>query len=90
MKYASKKTNLNDYGTLDFKENYAVIFNTNSHLNCMKNISNLGYISARIELNMTMVRRLQIINYLKENPEVLKVPVRSPVFVLGYQISDIA
>ena len=43
MKYASKKTNLTDFGNLDFIDNYAAIVNTKCHSNCMKNISNLGY-----------------------------------------------
>ena len=36
------------------------------------------------EMLMSMKRRLKIIDYLKSVPEVLNIPVKSPVFVLGY------
>ena len=45
--------------------------------------TNIGFISARIELNMTFVRRLKMIEYLKQVPRVLSIGVPSPVFVMG-------
>ena len=43
----------------------------------------LGYVMYRLELFMSMTRRLKFIDYLKSVPEVLNIPVPSPVFVLG-------
>lgn len=45
--------------------------------------SNLGYISSHIESNLIMVRRLRFIQYLKENPNIINIPIRCPVFVTG-------
>lgn len=46
-------------------------------------MSNLGYISARIEMNMTWVGRLKLIQYFKDVPQLLDIPIRDPVFVMG-------
>ena len=77
-----RKTKLKDFGGLEFAEGYRRIANTKSHRSQI--LSNLGHISAKMELNLTMVRRLRLVDYFKKNPEVLKTPVRSPVFLLGY------
>ena len=44
--------------------------------------TNLGFISAH-QLNMTFVRRLKMIEYLKQVPRVLSNGVPGPVFVMG-------
>lgn len=80
--YAVKKTKLNDFGSdLQFLHTYDLVLQSDIH-KALK-FSNLGFISARIEMNMTMVRRLKFIDYLKHNPSVLSVPVPGPVFVMG-------
>ncbi len=81
MKYAVKKTKLTDFGDMTFADSYNTIDNTATHKSLI--LTNLGYIMARLELNNSMVRRLQLIQYLKDVPEVTKIPVPSPVFVLG-------
>lgn len=81
MKYAVKKTKLTDFGDMTFADSYAAIGNTETHKSLV--LTNLGYAMVRLELNNSMVRRLQLIDYLKNNPEVKKVPVKCPVFVLG-------
>ncbi len=81
MKYAQRKCKLTDFGDLTFVDSYSTIMNLPTQQKMVYH--NLGYIMARIELNMTMVRRLKTVQYLKDVPEVLNVPLPSPVFVLG-------
>jgi len=81
MKYAMKKTKLKDFGDLGFVDCYSGVHNTSIHR--VKKYTNLGFLSARMELNMVMSRRLRLIEYFKKFPEILQIPVRSPVFVLG-------
>lgn len=81
MKYAVKKTGLTDFGDLSFLGAYNSIFSTETHRKLK--LTNIGYIMYQIELNQTMLRRLTFLQYLKDCPEIVKVPVRSPVFVLG-------
>jgi hypothetical protein len=45
--------------------------------------SNLGFVSAQGELEMAMIRRLKLIDYLKKVPEILNIPIRSPIIVTG-------
>jgi hypothetical protein len=81
MKYASKRTKLHDFGDLSFSHSYNAIINTETHRQLK--LTNIGYLVYQIELNQTMVRRLKFIQYLKDCPQVLQIPIRSPVFVLG-------
>ena len=81
MKYAMKKTKLSDFDGTTFVKNYEVVLNTPEFKQL--ELTNIGYFSYRIEMNMTMVRRLKLVDYLKRNAEVNKVPIRAPVFVLG-------
>jgi len=81
IKAAIKKSKLSDIGDSEFIENYRVVMESKNYK--AQRFTNIGYISAQIELYITWVRRLRFIQYLKEVPEVVKVPVRSPVFVMG-------
>jgi hypothetical protein len=81
MKYAMKKTKLQDFGGTTFADSYALITNTPSH-QALK-LTNLGHIMYRLELNMSMCRRLKFIQYLKDIPAILDVKVPTPVFVMG-------
>lgn len=81
LKYAMKKTNLSDFGGSEFVAAYSKMMNSATQKK--QKYTNLGYISAKIELGMTWVRRLKFVQYLKEVPEVKQIPVRSPVFVMG-------
>lgn len=81
MKYAVKKTKLTDFGGSDFIANYQTVIDCPAHKKLQ--LTNIGYIMYRIEMNMTMVRRLKFIQYLKDVPEVKEIPIRSPVFVMG-------
>lgn len=83
LQVAIKKAKCSDFGdpTMQFVENYKCILNSEEHR--QQSFTNLGYISARIEVVMTFARRLKFVEYMKANPQVEKVPVTSPVFVTG-------
>lgn len=81
MKFGMKTTKLSDYGNTEFVKAYDCVTNLATHKSLK--LSNIGYLMYRNELNYTMSRRLKAIQYYKANPDVMKVPVRSPVFVLG-------
>lgn len=84
MDFAVKKTKLSDWGDdsdNNFEKFYTSIMESPRHK--AQRYSNIGYIFAQNELNMTWVRRLKFVQYLKDVPEVLNIPVRSPVFVMG-------
>jgi hypothetical protein len=81
MKHAMRKTKLSDFGDTSFVNNYAVLTESPAHQKLK--LTNLGFIMYDIEMTQTMGRRLAMLQYLKDAPEILKIPVRSPVFVLG-------
>lgn len=55
----------------------------NSESHKKQKFHNLGYISANIEISMALARRLMFVKYMQDNPDLLKISVRSPVFVMG-------
>jgi hypothetical protein len=81
LDYAKRKGKLTDLGDLDFIDQYNILMH--SEVQEQQRYTNLGYLSATIELNMNFVRRLKLIQYYKDVPKVLSVPVRAPVFVMG-------
>lgn len=81
LKYATKKTKLTDFGGTEFIDAYSLIMTSPEQLK--EKYTNLGYITAKIELGMGWVRRLKHIKYLSDHPDVKKVPLREPVFVMG-------
>lgn len=81
MKYAMKKTKLQDFGGTTFADSYALIMDTPIHKQLR--LTNLGHVMYRLELNMSMCRRLKFIQYLKDVPAIQDVKVPSPVFVTG-------
>jgi hypothetical protein len=81
MKSVMKETKLSDFGDLSFVESFKVI--TESALQKSLTFSNIGYIMAFAEYTTNLTRRVQLIDYLKKAPEVLVIPIKSPVFVFG-------
>lgn len=81
MKNAMKITRLSDFGETAFVKVYEKVSNFPIHKSLK--ISNVGYLMFHNELQSSMIKRLQAIQYYKTNPDVLKIPLRSPVFVLG-------
>jgi len=81
IKYARKKVNLEDLGDEGFIQNFKAIIHSSTQEKQV--YTNLGYVSARIELSLNFVRRLKLIQYYKDVPRVLSIPTRAPVFVMG-------
>lgn len=81
LRRAMKKAKLSDFGGTEFVTAYRAIMNNKDYKS--QRFTNIGYLGADIELIITWVRRLKMIEYFKQTPEVLQVPVRSPVFVMG-------
>ena len=84
MKAAEKKSKLNDYGITtdnDFRKHFNLIMNSKEYKG--QKLTNLGYVFANIELQMCFVRRLKFVDFIKQNPDVLKTKVIAPVFVVG-------
>ncbi len=81
MKKAMKATNLTDFGDLSFAKVYETASGYPSHK--ALRLSNVGYLMYQIELQSTMEKRLKMMDYYKKHPDVLKIPFRAPVFVLG-------
>lgn len=76
-----EKTGLTDFGGTKFIDNYTVI-TSGAALRRLR-YHNLGYIMAQLELNITMIRRLKLVQYLKDAPDVRNINVEKPVFVVG-------
>lgn len=81
MTEATKVTGFSDFGDLDFLNYYKKIaispFYQSLHF------SNLGNIVAQMEFMLVMKRKLRLIHYLKEVPEIKAIPVPAPVFIYG-------
>ena len=45
--------------------------------------SNMGYIMSQMESKLMMDRRIKFSKYIEEHPEITKIPVEAPVFVMG-------
>jgi hypothetical protein len=78
---AKKSTGLSDFGDLEFVRNYKLV----SELPFYKTLpfTNVGFITAVKEIELTVTRRLQMRDYLKSEKAVHSVPVQSPLFVFG-------
>jgi len=65
----------------DFMENYRTIYATPTW-KTMK-FHNIGLMMANKEMNSVLIRRLQFVNFLKLNPDIEKISVPKPCFVIG-------
>lgn len=81
MKSAAKVTGFADFGDLTFAETYKAVMESSTQKKQV--YQTLGWISAQKELELTMARRLKLIQFCKRYPAFLKIPVRTPVFVMG-------
>ena len=84
LKAAQKKAKLQDFGITnenDFKKHFDLIMSSKEYK--QQKLTNLGFVFANLELQMCFVRRLKFVDFLKQNPDVLKTKVVSPVFVMG-------
>jgi hypothetical protein len=46
-------------------------------------LTNVGYLMAFKELQMNLTRKLKVIDYIKKDPKILDIPVKSPIIVFG-------
>lgn len=81
LQYSSDATKLTDYGDLSFVQNYKVVHDTVTFRKIK--ITNLGRFLYFNEFDLFLTRRLKMIDYFKAHSEVLKIPIKSPVFVFG-------
>eukprot|EP01031_Cornospumella_fuschlensis_P031996 gene31996-38688_t len=81
MDHVKKAFKLDDFGDLEFIDRYKAIEEIMNKDGACYN--NLGYIIASVELQFVFARRLLLVDYLKRNPVVAKVPLVRPIFVFG-------
>lgn len=81
MKVATKETGLTDFGDLSFIESYSKIIKLPFYKQLR--FTNVGYITAAKENELTLVRRLKMVKFIKAVPAVKDVPLNNPVFVFG-------
>jgi hypothetical protein len=81
MDIVMKETKLTDFGDLQFIDAYRSI-NTLPDFQSQR-YTNLGYLLAIGEVAVNLTRRLKMMDYLKHNPTVVDVPIRSPIFIFG-------
>lgn len=80
MQAAREAAQLDDFGPDDFEEGFAVLLESyakDAHL------TELGQQLARDEIVGDLVGRLQVVEQLKQKPEILASKVERPVFILG-------
>ena len=80
MQAAREAAQLDDFGPDDFEEGFAVLLDSyakDAHL------TELGQQLSRDEIVGDLVGRLQVVEQLKQTPEILESEVERPVFILG-------
>jgi hypothetical protein len=79
---AEKETGLADNGE---SENVVALYQKllNAEVQRSLRFSNIGFLICQGELKDTMKRRLQVLHFIKQCPEILLIPVKSPVFIIS-------
>lgn len=82
---ALKTTKLNDFGTrtTDFIHRYKVAREVGLAKSGAK-FSPLGHIVVQSTMTQRVVNRLNLVNYLKNHSDILKINIKSPIFVIGF------
>jgi hypothetical protein len=87
MEVAVKETGLTDFGIekygSDFIRFYEVLRKTGLEKSKAR-YSPMGYYIAGSSLKRRMASRLKMIDYLKKHPQVEKIQLKSPIFVVGF------
>ena len=82
MAEAMQETGLHDFGEdLEFVGAYKRV--AKEPIYRSQTLTNFGFISARMEMKMFLLRRLQSRDYLKRFPQVTDTALNAPVFVFG-------
>ncbi len=80
LKAAMKTTGLHDFGEEHFREGlrrYLESLEKDAQLNT------IGRISAATNIKNMLVNRLQVVDHLKKNPEILERKIEKPIFIIG-------
>lgn len=79
---AHQETGLHDFGdNLDFVGAYKRVAALPVYQS--QTLTNFGFLNARMEMKMLLLRRLQAVDYGKRFPQVFDTPLKAPVFVFG-------
>lgn len=83
LKWAMRRAKCTDFGddNMNFVRNYNAIME--SPLQQTQVYTNIGYISAKMEMTMTFARRLKLVEYFKNHPDIDTISIPKPVFVMG-------
>ena len=82
LEEAMRLTKLTDFGDdLEFIKLYKQIQESPCHQKLT--LTNIGYIAAYKDIITMFCARLKKVKYIKENPEVLNIPIKSPIFIFG-------
>ncbi len=80
MQAARDATGLDDFGPDDFEEGFAVLLESYAK---DANLTDLGRQLAHDEIVGDLVGRLQVVEQLKQRPEILETKLERPIFILG-------
>lgn len=80
MQAARDATGLDDFGPDDFEEGFAVLLKSYA---TDANLTDLGRQLAHDEIVGDLVGRLQVVEQLKQRPEILEAELERPIFILG-------
>ncbi|MFK7894684.1 MAG: sulfotransferase [Myxococcota bacterium] len=80
MQAARDATGLSDFGPEDFEEGFAVLLESYAK---DANLTDLGRQLAHDEIVGDLVGRLQVVEQLKQRPEILDTELERPIFILG-------
>lgn len=80
MQAARDATGLDDFGPDDFEEGFAVLLESYAK---DANLTDLGVQLAHDEIVGDLVGRLQVVEQLKQRPEILETELERPIFILG-------
>lgn len=83
MEAAIKETKLTDFGDLEFLDSYDKFFAKADKAFPNLRLTNFAYVSSVDQLKTTMMKRLKLIQYLKDCPDIRNIPVKAPVFIIS-------
>ena len=78
--HACATTGLSDFGNDNWREPFAVLVKALAE---EAQLTLMGRLMARSDINFWLSTRLQVTDLLKQHPEILEQPVPSPMFIVG-------
>jgi hypothetical protein len=80
LKLAREETGLSDFGPDDFRTPLSLLMNS---LENEANLTFIGRVLARQDVLVFLKNRLQIVDTLKQHPEIERQEIKEPLFILG-------